>query len=130
MPLVRINLDAEVANTDQKFGYKVGEIVHKAMVDLINVPADDKFQVITADSFNMTKSYLGIDYSGRLVVIQITLNAGRTVDMKKALYKRIADDLHEQLGHRREDVLINLVEVTRENWSFGNGEMQYAPLPG
>jgi hypothetical protein len=30
------------------------------------------------------------------------------------------------LGHRREDVFIGLVEVARENWSFGNGEAQYA----
>lgn len=46
--------------------------------------------------------------------------------MKKAFYKRVADDLHEKLGIRREDVFINLVEVMKENWSFGNGEMQYA----
>jgi phenylpyruvate tautomerase PptA (4-oxalocrotonate tautomerase family) len=46
--------------------------------------------------------------------------------MKKAFYKRVADDLHARLGIRREDVFINLVEVAKENWSFGNGEMQYA----
>jgi len=59
-------------------------------------------------------------------LIQITLNQGRTIEMKKAFYKRMADDLHEKLGIRREDVFINLVEVMKENWSFGNGEMQYA----
>ena len=60
------------------------------------------------------------------MLIQITLNQGRTTEMKKAFYKRVADDLHEKLGIRREDVFINLVEVVKENWSFGNGEMQYA----
>jgi 4-oxalocrotonate tautomerase len=46
--------------------------------------------------------------------------------MKKALYKRIADLLAESVQVRPEDVLINLVEVPKENWSFGNGIAQYA----
>jgi phenylpyruvate tautomerase PptA (4-oxalocrotonate tautomerase family) len=37
----------------------------------------------------------------------------------------VADGLHDRLGQRREDVFIGLVEVPRENWSFGNGEAQY-----
>jgi phenylpyruvate tautomerase PptA (4-oxalocrotonate tautomerase family) len=99
------------------------------MIETINVPADDKFQVITehpTEELNFPKSYLGIEYSRDIVFIQITLNAGRTVEMKKAFYKRIADDLHTQLNIRREDVFINLVEVPKENWSFGNGVAQYA----
>jgi hypothetical protein len=48
------------------------------------------------------------------------------VELKKAFYRRVAGDLSE-LGVRPQDVFINLVEVARENWSFGNGEMQYAP---
>jgi 4-oxalocrotonate tautomerase len=60
-------------------------------------------------------------------VIQITLNEGRDVAKKKAFYKAVADGLHERLKLRREDVFINLVEVKKENWSFGNGEAQYAP---
>jgi 4-oxalocrotonate tautomerase len=60
------------------------------------------------------------------VFIQITLNTGRTVDQKRAFYKAIADRLHERLSLRREDVFIGLVEVSKENWSFGNGEAQYA----
>jgi len=59
-------------------------------------------------------------------VIQVTLNEGRTVEMKKAFYKAVADGLHERVRLRREDVFINLVEVKKENWSFGNGEAQYA----
>ena len=99
------------------------------MTETINVPADDKFQVITEhapEELNFPKSYLGIAYSKDIVFIQITLNAGRTVEMKKAFYKRIADDLHAQLNIRREDVFINLVEVAKENWSFCNGVAQYA----
>ena len=61
-----------------------------------------------------------------VVLIQITLNQGRTVEQKKAFYKRVADDLHARLGLRREDVIINLAEVAKENWSFGSGEARHA----
>ena len=59
-------------------------------------------------------------------MIQITVNNTRTIEQKKALYKRIAEELAESPGLRREDVFINLVEVPKENWSFGNGIAQYA----
>lgn len=126
MPLVRIDLAKGKTASHRR---TIGEVVYKAMTETINVPKDDKFQVITEhepDELNFPASYLGITYSKDILFIQITLNAGRTVEMKQALYKRIADDLHDQLKIRREDVIINLVEVAKENWSFGNGVMQYA----
>lgn len=126
MPLVRIDLAKGKPAEHRK---AIGEIIYKAMVETINVPADDKFQIITEhplEELNFPKSYLGIEYSKDIVFIQITLNAGRTVEMKKAFYKRIADDLHTQLSVRREDVFIGLVEVAKENWSFGGGIAQYA----
>ena len=126
MPLVRIDL---MKGPHQGYGRKVGEIVLRAMVEAIHVPHNDHFQIITehdADSLIYDPDYLDIRRSDGLVFIQITLNEGRTVDMKKALYKSIAERLHDELAIRREDVLINLVEVKTENWSFGNGIAQYA----
>jgi phenylpyruvate tautomerase PptA (4-oxalocrotonate tautomerase family) len=73
------------------------------------------------------EGYLGIDYTSRIVFIQITWNAGRTIDVKKAFYRKVVDDVHEKTGIRKQDVWISLVDVSPENWSFGNGEMQYAP---
>lgn len=126
MPLVRIDIGP---GHQEGFGRAVGEIVYRAMTTEINVPADDKFQIITAHQateLNIPKSYLGIEYSEGIVFIQITLNAGRTTELKKKFYQRIAEDLHAELGVRKQDVFISLVEVSKENWSFGNGEMQYA----
>jgi phenylpyruvate tautomerase PptA (4-oxalocrotonate tautomerase family) len=60
-----------------------------------------------------------------VIFIQITLNEGRTLEMKQAFYQMLAERLHHDLGVRQEDVLINLVEVKKENWSFGNGMAQY-----
>ncbi len=71
-------------------------------------------------------TYLGIRRSEDLVIVQITWNEGRTVEQKKALFKAIADGLAGKLGLRREDVFVSLVEVKKENWSFGNGIAQYA----
>jgi phenylpyruvate tautomerase PptA (4-oxalocrotonate tautomerase family) len=126
MPLVRIDLPQSV---DARMASRIGEAIHKAMTELINVPRDDKFQIFARQSpeeRNLTSEYLGVRYSDNLMLIQITLNQGRTVELKKAFYRRVASDLSE-LGVRPQDVFINLVEVAKENWSFGNGEMQYAP---
>src|SRR5689334_15169167 len=119
MPFVRIDL---MRGKSAEYRKTIGEIIYKAMLEVINVPRDDKFQVITEhppEGLNYAESYLGNRYSQDIILIQITLNAGRTIDQKKAFYKRIADDIHDQLGVRRDDVWINLVEVAKENWSFG-----------
>jgi len=126
MPFVRIDL---AKGKSAKYRKTIGEIVYQAMIEVINVPRDDKFQIITehvTEELNVAESYLGIKYSKDIVFIQITLNQGRAVELKKAFYRRIADDLHAQLKVRLEDVFISLVEVPKENWSFGNGIAQYA----
>jgi phenylpyruvate tautomerase PptA (4-oxalocrotonate tautomerase family) len=107
----------------------ISAVVHDAMTATLNVPVDDRFQLITEhplENHIFPASYLGITHTEDIVFLQITLNAGRSVELKKAFYKAVADGLHERLGLRREDVFISLVEVLKENWSFGNGEAQYA----
>jgi phenylpyruvate tautomerase PptA (4-oxalocrotonate tautomerase family) len=126
MPLVRIDL---VAGTSPDYRRTIGDVVYEAMLATINVPKNDRFQIVSehpADAMMIDPTYCGIDRTKDCVVIQVTLNGGRTVEQKKALYKAIADGLHERLNLRREDVFINLVEVKKEDWSFGNGEAQYA----
>ena len=126
MPLVRISL---LEGKPQSYLQKAGDAVHRAMVETISVPVQDRFQIITEYSkshFIYDPTYLNIRRSDDLIIIQITLNQGRTVELKKALFKKIAELLHQELNLRREDVLVNLVEVPKENWSFGNGEAQYA----
>ncbi len=127
MPLVRISLMKDRQAPD--FGRKVGEVVYRAMVDTINVPANDHFQLIDEHgpgTLIYDPNYLGVARGDGIVVIQVTLNEGRAPELKKAFYKAVADNLHKELGVRMEDVFINLVEVKKENWSFGNGVAQYA----
>lgn len=126
MPIVRVDI---IKNPDSSYIGKIGKIVYQAMRTAINVPDKDNFQVLNEhdrDHFVYDPEYLGIQRTERTVIIQITLNEGRTVDQKKALYKTIADELSQQLSIPKGDVFISLVEVKKENWSFGNGIAQYA----
>ncbi len=126
MPLVRISL---MRGKPAGFARKIGAVVYQAMVDTINVPPADNFQIITEhdrDHLVYDPAYLAIARTDGIVFIQITLNQGRTVEMKKRFYTTLAERLHADLGIRKEDVFISLVEVAKENWSFGNGVAQYA----
>ena len=125
MPLVRIDL---LQGKTPEYRAQVGQIVYRALLDAFTVPKDDRFQVIaehSAAELLYDRNYLGIHRTDDCIFVQITLSAGRTVEMKQRFYKAVADGLHETLKLRREDVFINLVEVPKENWSFGNGEAQY-----
>jgi 4-oxalocrotonate tautomerase len=125
MPLARIDLRR---GKDSAYRQAIGRVVYESLRS-VGVPEGDRFQVISehdADGFVFDPAYLGIQRSDDLVMVQITWNEGRTTEQKRALFKAIADGLHAAVGLRREDVLINLVEVKRENWSFGNGIAQYA----
>jgi 4-oxalocrotonate tautomerase len=125
MPLVRIDVRK---GKDAAYRQKIGRIVYDALVN-VGAPEKDRFQIIAeheADGFQFDPEYLGIQRSADLVIVQITWNEGRTTAQKQALYKAIADGLHATVGLRREDVLINLIEVKKENWSYGNGIAQYA----
>ena len=125
MPLVRISVLRGRTAQDRR---KLGDAVHAALVATIAVPALDRFQLITEhapEELAYDPAYLGIRRTDGIVIVQITLSSGRSLEQKRSLYRAIADNLARE-GVRREDVWINLVEVPRENWSFGNGLASYA----
>ena len=130
MPLARIDVSRDAS---PELIRAVSEAIYSAMIDIANVPAHDKFQIVTrhaADEIIYPKEgYLDIDYSPGIIVIQVIWVGGRSTEVKKKFYQRIADELHEKQGVRKQDVWISLVDSGREDWSFGNGEMQYAPKP-
>jgi len=126
MPLVRVDIKKHQDPTHAK---RIGQLIYAAMRQAIGVPEHDNFQILAEHDeqhFIFDTEYLGINRTDGLVVIQITLNEGRTLEQKKLLYKTIAESLNAELSVRLEDVFINLVEVKKENWSFGNGIAQYA----
>ncbi|MBV4487900.1 tautomerase family protein [Pseudomonas sp. SWRI153] len=125
MPLVRLDIRR---NPDPTFARRIGELIYAALRSAIDVPEHDNFQILTehdAQHLIYDPQYLGIQRSDGVVFIQITISEGRTVEKKQLLFKTIAESLNTQLAVRLEDVFINLVEVKKENWSFGNGTAQY-----
>jgi 4-oxalocrotonate tautomerase len=126
MPLTRISLRR---GKSPEYRKALLEQVYLAMRETFNVPEDDRFMTVSehdADDFVYGASYMDIRRSDDLVIIQLTVSNTRTVEQKKALYRRIVERLGDAPGIRPEDVFINLVEVAKENWSFGHGEAQYA----
>ena len=128
MPLARIDINKSASDALVRI---VSDTIYKAMVEIANVPPDDKFQVITRhadDEIIYPKAgYLGVTYTRELIIIQIVWVGGRSTDVKKRLFHQIADEIHTLGGVRKEDVWITLVDNAREDWSFGGGVMQYAP---
>ncbi|ETF07461.1 MULTISPECIES: tautomerase family protein [Pseudomonas] len=125
MPLVRVDIQQ---NPDPTFARRIGEQIYAALRSCIDVPEHDNFQILNehdAQHFVYDPRYLGIQRSDGVVFIQIAISEGRSVEKKQLLFKTIAESLHAQLGIRLENVFINLLEVKKENWSFGNGVAQY-----
>jgi phenylpyruvate tautomerase PptA (4-oxalocrotonate tautomerase family) len=127
MPLLRI---AHPSGKSTDYAAALSRGVHQAMVECFGVPKDDYFQIVTEHVAGTgvvgPAEFLGIRHSTELVIVQITCAEGRTTDQKKALYKAIAHHLSRDAAVPQNDVIINLVETRRENWSFGNGEAPFA----
>lgn len=127
MPMTRISLKT---GKSPEYHRALMEQIYLAMRETFNVPEEDRFMTLTehtSHQFDFGADYLGIRRSDDLVMIQITANNTRNLAQKKALYAKMAERLAADPGVRSEDVLINLVEVQTENWSFGQGQAQYAP---
>lgn len=129
MPFVRIDT-IQGRPEDEVTG--IGLAVHRAMVECMNVPERDMFQVINEHAPNRliyNPHYLDKNRSDGIVIVQIFLSAGRSLDQKKAFYARVAELLASEAGVQPDDATVMLVENTRADWSFGGGEAQYLVMP-
>ena len=126
MPMVRIDTTDEWT---QEEVLRAGEVIYQVLMDVFSVPENDKFQIINRHpkgGLNVAPNFHGTTYSEKILIIQIFLNKGRTVELKKQFYRSLMTRLAETVDCRADDVVINLVEVTKENWSFGQGLAQLA----
>jgi len=128
MPLVTVTLRK---GRSPEFLRKVGNVIHEALVEQAKVPVADRFQVfheVGAGNIDADPTFAGsnpVERSENVLIIQITLNAGRTDEIKSALYAEIASRLQSEAGVRPDDVFINLIEVVKQNWSMASGRMTY-----
>jgi len=95
MPIVRIDL---IEGKTEEYRAQVAEIVYQTLVDVLNVPKGDRFQVITEHrkrALPFDRDYLAVHRTDDCIFFQITLNAGRSVELKQSFYKELTDRLHQ-----------------------------------
>ena len=129
MPLVRI--DVLEGRTDEELR-RIGDSVHQAMVEQLNVPERDLFHVITRHTtatLQFNRHYLDIERSNQFVMVQVTLATSRTDEAKRAFYRRLAELLADRIGLRTEDGRRAGGGNERVDWSFGRGEASYLVRP-
>jgi len=125
MPLLHISMRA---GKPEAYRQAIFDGLYRAMRETLNVPEGDQFMTITehdAANFRYGAAF-GMARSDDLVYIQITVFNTRTVEEKKALFRRIAELLRENPGMRPEDVFVSIIDTAKENWSVGNGLAQFA----
>lgn len=125
MPLVRISLRE---GKSAEYRRAIADGIHRAMVETLAAPEQDRFQIITehdAEGLIYDSSYLGIRRDDDIVLVQVTLSAGRKPPQKREFMARAAALLAQKPGLEPRNLFINLVEVAWENWSFGDGKAQY-----
>jgi phenylpyruvate tautomerase PptA (4-oxalocrotonate tautomerase family) len=125
MPLIRVSLRR---GKPAAYRQAILDGLYEAMRETLNVPEGDQFITISehdAANFRYGAAF-GIARSDDLVLIQITVFNTRTVEQKKALFRRIAELLGESPGIRPEDVFVNVLDAAKENWSVGHGLAQFA----
>jgi 4-oxalocrotonate tautomerase len=126
MPLIRISLRA---GKSADYRRAIADGAYEALRETFNVPEHDFFATIAEHApqdFMFDRTYFNIERSDDLVIIEMTVSNTRTLEQKKALYRRLVERLAKNPGLRPQDIFINLVEVVKENWSFGFGQAQYA----
>ena len=125
MPLIHISLRAGKPDT---YRQAIFDSLYRAMREALNVPEGDEFMTISehdAANFRYGNAF-GVTRSDELVYIQITVFNTRTVEQKKALFRRLAELLGENPGIRPEDLFVTVLEAAKENWSVGHGLAQFA----
>ncbi|AJW63755.1 4-oxalocrotonate tautomerase [Elizabethkingia miricola] len=124
MPLVKISLSESYESKIQDL---ISKAIHLALIEEFNIPSKDYFHIIESLKNNQLKypeEYLGIPHTNAIIFIQITAASGRNIEQKRSLYKSIVSHIESTTGISPQEIIITLVENTKENWSFGNGEQQ------
>jgi 4-oxalocrotonate tautomerase len=127
MPLVRISVPAAAMAGKVR---ALADAVHQAMVETVDVPPTDRFQIINrhdADHLLIDPSYFGVSRSADAAIVHITFRRGRTDAQKRALYAAIVHKAKVAGGIREADIMVVLAENERIDWSFGDGIAQMSP---
>ena len=121
MPFARIDL---IQGKTPEYRAAVADIVYRGIVDVLKAPDGDRFVVVgehQPDNLIYDPDFLGFSRSPDFILIQVTSTVGNERETKFAFYRFVADELKAKLSVRPDDIMINMVFVAREDWSFGIG---------
>ncbi|MGT2427395.1 tautomerase family protein [Amnibacterium kyonggiense] len=124
MPLVRIDL---VRGRSAEQVRRLADVVQEVLEEVFAAPAHDRYQIITehdASNVIVEDSGLGIPRTSGVVVVEITYQ-GRDRAQKQSLYATLAERLGAADLVAPADLVVSLVENTKEDWSFGHGRAQF-----
>jgi hypothetical protein len=127
MPVAKIHV-LEGQYTEARLG-KVSSAIQNGLISALGIPPEDFFQIIhilPRGQFRHTPSFLGLNYSDDLIVLEITFISGRPKQKRLGLLKALNDGVVAAAGISPDDVLITLYETPGENISFGRGLAQRA----
>lgn len=97
---------------------RVIEAVHAAMIEALEVPADDP--TVRLVEHRPENVRMPSERSDRYTVVEVTMFAGRSIRTKRRLYEATVRNLNS-CGVPSEDVLVVLHEPVRENWGVQGG---------
>lgn len=123
MPFVTITL---LEGKDKKFIKSLSEIIHTAMIETISIAPEVLYHVVhelKSEQLIYMPEFRGLKRSADFIMLQIIIRNGRSAELKKEMFKKISDGLNTQLGIRKEDLLITLLENSGDNWYFGEKDV-------
>jgi hypothetical protein len=129
MPVAKIHVlegQYNEARIDQ-----VSSAVQNGLISALGIPSEDFFQIIHVlprGQFRHTPSFLGLNYSDDLIILEITFISGRPKEKRLALLKALNEGVVAAAGISPDDLLITLYETSGENISFGRGSAQRAHI--
>jgi phenylpyruvate tautomerase PptA (4-oxalocrotonate tautomerase family) len=129
MPIAKIHV-LEGQYDEARLG-KVSSAVQNGLISALGIPPEDFFQifhVLPRNQYLHTPSFLGLNYSDDLIVLEITFISGRPKEKRLRLLKALNDAVVAAAGISPDDLMIAFYEVPGDNISFGRGLAQRADI--
>ena len=129
MPIAKIHV-LEGQYDEARLG-KVSSAVQNGLISALGIPPEDYFQifhVLPRNQYRHTPSFLGLNYSDDLIVLEITFISGRPSEKRLGLLKALNDAVVAAAGISPDDLMIAFYEVPGDNISFGRGLAQRADI--
>jgi 4-oxalocrotonate tautomerase len=129
MPVVKIHV-LEGRYSEARLG-KVSNAVQSGLMSALGIPPEDFFQIIhilPRSQYLHTPSFLGLNYSDDLILLEITFISGRPKEKRLGLLQALNDAVVSAAGISPDDLVIILNETPGENISFGRGLAQRAHI--